>query len=406
MNKLFFNLGNHPTISVAELAAVFSPNKSGQLLSNEFFVLDVPEETNAEDLIKNLGGTIKIGIIKEVLPGLDFNKILQATIKIIDSKKVDTKYHFGLSLHNHLKINGKKLGMEIKRHLKEQGKSCRWVSGKENVLSSVIVEQNKLVKSGVEIVIFKDTQTNEIYIGQTVVVQPFKELSRRDYGRPARDDFSGMLPPKLAQIIINLAQADKKEILLDPFCGSGTVLSEAMLMGYKNLIGSDISAKAINDTKKNLEWTRKKFQLSTYAKATADKRIINYELIKRDVRDLDKVLKPNSVRAIVTEPYLGPQRGQIDIKKTVRELEQLYTQAFKTFGQILKPSGRIVIILPIFYHNKKLNFINPDFNSFKIINPLPSHLQKNKLLGLTNRQTMIYKRPNQKVWREILVLEK
>ena len=58
------------------------------------------------------------------------------------------------------------------------------------------------------------------FLGQTLVVQPFKVLSKRDFGRPARDDHSGMLPPKLAQIMINLARRNddiSTKTILDPF---------------------------------------------------------------------------------------------------------------------------------------------------------------------------------------------
>src|SRR5205823_3602162 len=91
-------------------------------------------------------------------------------------------------------------------------------------------------------------------------VQPFEQFSARDFGRPGRDDLSGMLPPKLAIIMINLAANDTISVLLDPFCGSGTILSEALLLGYKNLIGSDISEKAVADTKTNLDWIANKFR--------------------------------------------------------------------------------------------------------------------------------------------------
>ena len=93
-------------------------------------------------------------------------------------------------------------------------------------------------------------------------MQPFKDLSRLDFGRPARDDFSGMLPPKLAQIMINLAQVQNPEaLIIDPFCGSGTILSEALLMGYKDLLGSDISPKAIADTYKNISWIKDLYKI-------------------------------------------------------------------------------------------------------------------------------------------------
>ena len=118
-------------------------------------------------------------------------------------------------------------------------------------LSSVVVEQNKLTTAqGAEIVIVQFDK--KLFLGKTIAVQPFKELSFRDYGRPARDDYSGMLPPKLAQIMLNLSGAKPADTILDPFCGSGTILTEAMLMGYQDLVGSDVSSKAIEDTGKNI----------------------------------------------------------------------------------------------------------------------------------------------------------
>jgi tRNA G10 N-methylase Trm11 len=58
-----------------------------------------------------------------------------------------------------------------------------------------------------------------------------------------------MIPPKLAQVMINLARRDEADfqdkILFDPFCGSGTILMEAYLMGIKNIIGSDLSDREL-----------------------------------------------------------------------------------------------------------------------------------------------------------------
>ena len=51
--------------------------------------------------------------------------------------------------------------------------------------------------------------------------------------------------------MINLALSQNIDYknLLDPLRGSGTILTEAAVMGYQNLYGSDISRKAITDTK-------------------------------------------------------------------------------------------------------------------------------------------------------------
>jgi len=135
-----------------------------------------------------------------------------------------------------------KTGLELKKKLKVQGISCRLVTSRETNLSAVVVAHNKLLTAqGREFVILKNN--NQFFIGETIDVQPFAELSKRDYGRPQRDSQSGMIPPKLALMMLNLSMAKDTENILDPFCGSGTILQEAVWQGRTNLYGSDISAR-------------------------------------------------------------------------------------------------------------------------------------------------------------------
>ncbi len=384
--KYFFILGNNPALSIAEISAIFDASK-GELISEDIFILETDQDINAPEIIKKMGGVIKIGKIeKKTKP----KKILDSVKNILDGIDISGKFHFGFSNYNAGNINLKQLGMETKKHLREQNISCRWVTSRDKTLSSVVVEQNKLIRNGIEIVLIKNE--NEILIGQTLAVQPFKELSKRDYGRPGRDDHSGMLPPKLAQIMINLSGAKKNETLLDPFCGSGTVLTESMLMGFRNLIGADNSPRAIQDTEENINWISKKYELSD----------INFEFYETGAENIAKFIQPNSVDFIVTEPYLGPQRGKLEIKKTADKLADLYSKSLKEFKKILKPNGRIVMIFPVFFNKE---FINPDLSGYQIINPIPKNILQNNLIKLTKRNTIVYGRPGQKVWREIVILK-
>ncbi len=404
--KYFFLLGTNQTLSIAELSAIFPREiKNAELLLNEILIIDI-DDINSSDLIKKIGGTIKIGIIKNEI---NFGDIVPESIKLIDDIKKEGKFKYGISYYGNKKFNTLKTGLEIKKHLKKQGISCRFVTSKEKTLSSVVVEQNNLITRGAEIVLIENE--NKILIGQTMAVQPFKELSFRDYGRPARDDQSGMIPPKLAQIMINLSNltpqspllirrgegnaSERGEVLLDPFCGSGTILTEAMMMDYNNIIGSDLSKKAIEDSQKNINWIIKKFELQN----------INHQIFNISATELYKEIKPNSIDAIITEPYLGPQRGKHDIKKTIKELETLYSQAIKEFKKALKDNGRVVMIWPVFRNKKYFDQITPNTKGFKIINLLPNNFQNNNLT-LSKRNTIIYGRSDQKVWREILVLKK
>jgi tRNA G10 N-methylase Trm11 len=389
--QYFFVLGNNPSISVAELSALLPNFSQNNIIvypeqSLLLFEGDLPMEP--KKMIRRLGGTIKIGkIIENKAKPSQFLSIIKE-----DFNNTGSRHNFGFSDYSG-KLQLKAVAMEYKKFLKEQNIPCRWVVSQEKTLSSVVVEQNDLLTKGAEIIFFKDAEGYGI--GKTLEVQPFKELSRRDYGRPARDDRSGMLPPKLAQIMLNLANVSSDSIVLDPFCGSGTVISEAALFGIKKIIGSDISPKAVADTKTNIEWLKKQ---------APD---LEYELVLNtaSATAVSRILPAGSVDAIVTEPYLGPQRGLNNIREVVKELEQLYLASLNDLYGILKPGGKIVMLWPVFWNKKEPVKLNTAIAAkYKIIPPLPDFLAGK--LRLTERRTLLYGRSDQRVWREILILEK
>jgi len=426
--KYFFILGKNPTISFAELVSVLNLKPEQVVfLSREAAVIDVDEDVGAVELTKRLGGTIKIGVINFQLSTFIFQSIINSQLSpshsagqaIFNKPKIEGKFKFGISYYGEGQLKQEKiLAMEFKKALKKKGVNSRWVTSREKQLSSVVVEQNKLTtEKGAEMVIINDGRN--YHVGKTLAVQPFKELSRRDYGRPGRDDRSGMLPPKLAQILINLSEAEKGGVLLDPFCGSGTILTEAALMGFKDLVGCDNSEKAIEDTRRNVEFLISNFKPACLACASKSGRsnpnlkISNDEikLTKCDVRKLSQCVTQNSVDTIITEPYLGPSRMKFtenNIKKVAQELEQLYHQAFIEFEKVLKSDGRVVMIWPVFRVGTEKIMLSAKKilagAKFKIINPLEGF--NNKMIKLTNRQTIIYGRVGQKVWREVVILEK
>ncbi|MFH1325894.1 MAG: methyltransferase domain-containing protein [Candidatus Falkowbacteria bacterium] len=426
--QYFFILGNNLTLSFAELVSVLNLKQEQVLfLSEKAMIADVREELDVQRMIRRLGGTIKIGVIN----GQSSIINLQLSIfneQIFNEANINGKFNFGISYYGPSfakategKFNEKSLAMELKKALKEKGVNSRWVTSREEQLSSVVVEQNKLIgDKGIEIVIINDRKTN--YIGKTLAVQPFKELSKRDYGRPGRDDRSGMLPPKLAQIALTLTLSQRERgqssprefVLLDPFCGSGTILTEAMLMNaltpnplFSKIIGCDKSEKAVSNTRENFQFTISNFHSIFNKKISNDQ----LKLFQCDVKNLSNKIKPNSIDAVVTEPYLGPsniRRDRNSIEKVVKELEQLYHEAILEFEKALKSKGRVVMIWPVFRVDNGDIMLNTKnilkHSSFEIINPLKDF--DYKVLKLTNRNTIIYGREGQKVWREIVILEK
>ncbi|PLX26795.1 hypothetical protein C0583_05865 [Candidatus Parcubacteria bacterium] len=391
--KYFFVLGKNKAISIAEILSVVVNIDSWELINDDVFLIETKKKIPS-DIIKRMGGVIKFGKVSFETKQIDGDEIYKKVMT--DLLVSEGKIKFGISDYS-LKANFKKeqkLAMVIKRNLKDASRSCRWVTSKEKTLSSVVVEQNLMKDNGVEIVLLGSGDRR--LVAQTKSVQAFKELSRRDYGRPSRDDKSGMLPPKLAQIFLNLSGVKEDDVLLDPFCGSGTVLGEALLMGVENLIGTDVSAKAVKDTQNNLTWFEKTFITQKSKK----------EIFQCDVIKLSKEIDERSVDKIVTEPYLGPQRGQVDQRKIKIELDELYSVALKNFHKILKDKGRVVMVWPVRILGEKKLYLDPDIKGFKNINVLPKELNSKLKRNLSFRNNLLYGRDGQKVWREIVVLEK
>ena len=112
--------------------------------------------------------------------------------------------------------------MKLKKILVRHGRSVRVVENRDAVLTTATSLHNGLSGKNerkVELIKLDD----DWY--KVVGVQDIDAYSKRDQTRPARDAKVGMLPPKLAQILINLCGPLKPgSVVLDPFCGTGVVL--------------------------------------------------------------------------------------------------------------------------------------------------------------------------------------
>jgi tRNA (guanine10-N2)-dimethyltransferase len=410
MDKFCFILGKNPLLSLAEIFSVANYYQADfQIidLTSEILVTQT-EELPADQWQSRLGGTIKICIIVK-----SFNKIdeLAAYLspdnlkgKLFNQHK--KKIIFGFSLYGNKFINQKKkfnsIGLRIKKELQTSGYKSRFLEAPEGALSAVQIDKNKIIEAGADII--AASGIHALYLGKTLTVQDYEKYSQRDYGRPERDVKSGLLPPKLAKIMINLSGAGVNDQLLDPFCGSGTIIQEAILMGFKKIIGSDISQKAINDSKKNIDWLIKKYKLP------ADK----IKLHPVDVKKLDKKIPSNSVDVIISEPYLGPPKQKnisvTDMLALIQELENLYLAAFNAFKKIVKSGGRIIIVFPLFktkYGIFLLKILEQlEKMGFSRINPLPEKVSLFAKASPTARGSLIYQRPDQKVQREIFIFQR
>lgn len=383
MPQYFFILGRLPQLSRAEFQSKLKQlnlNFEIQAESASFLIGQIEPALNLPALQAQLAGIIKSGLVKTQADRLRLDDLLALI------PRSQTKINFGLSAYE-ASLNIKEWGLKLKKELTRLGQSARLVPGTGKTLSSVTVAKNHLLTKGAEIVILK-TPNNQYYLGQTQTVQDFENFSRLDYGRPARDAKRGMLPPKLAQMMINLAEAEIAEPILDPFCGIGTVLQQALLLGYTKVIGSDKDSKVIDATKKNLQWLSDSLPAEVSSPITS----ANYRLFCADVKSLGQRLKARSLGAIVTEPDLGPPlRGTepfAKIDQIVKRLTPLYQNLLEQSAKLLKKGGYAIIIFPSFPQTGQA--LNPQ-----------RFLPKN--LKILNRWT--YSRPEQKVLRQIYKFE-
>ncbi len=408
----FFILGKNVRLSRAELSSYFERKQIESTLVCETAEAVIFDMTGLDPLhvyfLDELGGALKAGIVlgQGEFPVISLEVqmlLMQRAVSFHTIEKGKEKFTFGFSGYG---LGDKKalhsLGISIKKSISAEGVKCRFVTSREQTLSSVVVAKNRLVeKSGMEVVFLKAPTPRITYFGRTIAVQDFESYALRDFGKPARNPRAGMLPPKLAQMMINLAQAPRNGSILDPFCGTGTILMEAYLMGYTNLWGSDISDQAVGATRKNLEW----LVFNKRIKKVNLKQVFVY-----DAGGISSQIKPQSISAIVTEPFLGPPlRGNESREKLsgiIDSLTEMYASALSEFKKILTKNGRLVMVWPVFRYGGERLFLPLEVKMQELGFRRVGARHGVPLRGSTSERTdFVYAREGQKLEREIWVFE-
>ena len=290
MAKYLFVLGRDVELSKAELFSIF--NEKSIYQEDNFLIFDM-DSLNIN--IKNFSGLVKIG--KEILlEDIVFN---EDKIKLI--------------------TNSGKLAAYFKDKCKELG-----IKYTINAVDSMDIKMSD----------FEILEVDNKYF-KIIQVTNTREYKLRDGNRP-RFDEKKVISIRLAGILINLSKAEKE--VLDPFCGTGTIMQEALLKGL-NAYGSDLK---VDDAKENLEWLKKNFNFNG-----------KYLLFQDDVKNLSKHIK--SAECIVSEPDLGPYWTKYPSKqeawKALDSLKITYENFLKEASKIVRK--RIVFLTPIIKTNDK-----------------------------------------------------
>ncbi|KAL7538428.1 hypothetical protein ACHAXR_012771 [Thalassiosira sp. AJA248-18] len=133
----------------------------------------------------------------------------------------------------------------------------------------------------------------------------------------------------LAYAMIRCANIKNGDLVVDPFCGSGTILLEALDVYKKQIkcVGMDVSRRSANGAQEN-----------ALAEGFGDD-VCQFHCC--DARNFRKKLEAESVNAIVSNLPWGIMTGH----KNVSDLQSMYEVFLRTAWYILKDKGRIVMLV-------------------------------------------------------------
>lgn len=379
-------LGRQPKIGLAELESLYGAE-------NVQPVGDTAAIVNVEKIDhKRLGGTIKVAKLLTELDTIKWSELAAYTARELPKHVCclgEGKLKLGISTYG-IDVSVQQLfrtGLEFKKVCKKSGRSTRVVPNTELALNSAQVLNNKLAGDplGMELLYVKNG--NKTWLAQTWSVQDVDAYAKRDQARPKRDARVGMLPPKLAQTIVNLAasttQPSTDKLVLDPFCGTGVVLQEAMLMGFA-VYGTDLEPRMITYTHENLQWLDS-----------------NAAWEDLEAADATRYTWKHHPDFVASETYLGRPLATLPTPDKLQEIVSDCNIIIEKFLKNLQPQLK---------NGARLCLAVPAWNMGSLIKHLPllDHLESlgyNRLkFKHADWSDLVYYRPDQVVARELLVL--
>lgn len=372
---LLFVLGRQPEIGLAELRAVFG---NAELVLPSVALVD---SDDAPD-IDRLGGVRKVGRVIWNQQG-NIGKFLTERFKNLPDGKITLGVsHYGKNVSAG---NASKTGIFLKQKV---GRPMRILPNSTAEISDAATLGNKLGTSPNKIELMIVYIGHRMIVAELIGVQDLNSYTLRDRGRPKRDARVGMLPPKLAQTMINLAIGAKKSgVLLDPFCGTGVVLQEAALMGF-DVYGTDLEPRMIEYSTTNLAWLKQKLHID-----------FNEKL---EVGDATNQVWQTPIDFVATETYLGRAYAtapdMMNLRENIANCDLILSKFLKNlYGQIVCETG-ICVAVPCWFVNGRTFHLELTENL--------AQLGFEQIFYSDDKKPLIYHREDQIVGRELLVLRK
>lgn len=386
-------LGRQPELSIAELERVFTDVR---WFSPETALIT----TDATIDIQRLGGSQKIGQVSLEIPSTDWRTVSTRLVRHYSEKwkANEGKITLGLSAYGFSVPSREiqKTGLLVKSNVKKHGVSLRLIPNQDSALSTATSHHNKLGLSDSKVELLIVRGRNSTIIAESIGTQNITALAARDQGRPRRDAFVGMLPPKLAQMMVNfsvgpkmleMAQNRNSIRVLDPFCGTGVLLQEAALLGA-SVYGTDLSEKMIRYSQDNLAWLE-----------NLTHNDFSWKLAEGDA--MTTQWEP-PVSAVATETYLGQPFSAPPSQAKLTEVRGNCNHIIGTFLRNivsqLEAGTPLALAVPAWRDN------NGSFTHLPLTQQLNTFGLKRIELTTVESDRLLYARPDQVVAREILLV--
>lgn len=410
-------LGRQPKLGLAEVESLYGA-PAVRMVGANTAVVDIDPCLLA---FSRLGGAMKFCKILTTLDTTNWKQIEKFLLQAAPGQSTsmpEGKMLLGLS-QTGLDASLKQLeatGLSLKKAIRKTGRPVRLVPNKTTELTTPQVIHNKLTgPNGWELVFVRDGA--QTIVAQTVMVQDIASYTMRDRGRPKRDSKVGMLPPKLAQIIINLASgplpkstltnicdvpsgqpipiATLDQTVLDPFCGTGVVLQEASLMGY-SAYGTDLEPRMVDYSRANAQWLGQLYDT-------------NPSTTRTEPGDATNHTWQSPIDIVATEAYLGraftDRPGPEILAQTVNDCNLIIKKFLRNIHGQLKPGTRLCLAVPAWQTAPNSFTFLPLFHEFSTNVDQMSNLGYNRVsFEHAGVNDLIYYRSDQFVARQLIVL--
>ncbi len=329
--KTFFILGRNPKLSRAEIIEFLKARgRTHKEILFEKNILIIETNEGERFNIQEFGGILHLGTIKfegneqDIAEYLDKNEIVPAD-----------KFTYATFGNQNPEILKEKFKKEKKKAIIKHGrKQIKFQNGEKDGIPSANFYILYYSANTEHRIPNTDSSKARVYLGISNQNYNNTNVKKRDMQKPIRRE-SLAISPRLSKILINLSSAKPNDMLLDPFCGIGGILQEALIKKI-NVYGIDKDKSATENAKKNIKWLTKNYKIEN-----------TYKIENKNSQNISGI--PFS--SIATEAPLGKllrkKPSDKEAKQLILDFEAYIIPILKHLKKIKNPSTKIAITFPV-----------------------------------------------------------